>query len=510
MGLHGTCASVPFFLTLASTRFHPDSDAGGRPVVSDDDEDRPRRRRSDPDDSEEERPRRRRRDEDEEVEERPRRGRRADPDEEEEEERPRRKSRKKEQEETPKKGFPVLLLLLGGGFALLAVFGVCIGVVVIGLNAKPGGGGDGDGLLGGGGTSWRGKRVQPAAAHVDLGSGTKPNGPEVTFSREPLRVLVYRRGGFGPVQTATASLFDVRNNKALGSADVPPEPFGTAPSNWSLSPDGDRFGLYEEGRDVQKGWRTLVKIRSVPDGKMIGTKWQLDELTQPKRSGEEGRLAFMRLISRDKLVTVSKSGIVESWDVGTRAPTRLADVAKPGACALSADRGTLAVWSGAGFSIIDVNQANAQPRRTEDVAGAEQCVAACFSPDGKRLAGTVSVGGKTSVVCFDVASGKKLGEASERHSHLAWWGNRYVIPNEGYGNAYLFDSDAGKIVTKLLVYSAFLLPESPDGRLYLTAANVQGQDVDKGLTVFDPPVADVAAAAAQGQLIFRSDGVYGN
>jgi hypothetical protein len=481
-------------------------------MFSDDDDERhPRRRRDDPDDSEEERPRRRRRDEDEEEEERPRRSRR-DPDE--EEERPRRRSRKQEREEAPpKRGFPVLLLLLGGGAALLAVFGVCVGVVVIGLKTAPDdGGGGGGGILGGGDTkSWRGKRIQPAAANVDLGGGTRPIGPYVLLSRdEPLRALVYRTSSFGPVTKRSVSLHDLRGGRSLGSADLPAKQSDPNARHLTLGPEGDRFAMYEESRDFKKGYLPRVLVYSVPDGKPVGDKWQLEDLTRPKRSGDESRLAFMRLLSRDKLLTVSTSGIVETWDVAARTPARLAEVAKPGACALSNDRTTLAVWSGAGFSILDLGQANAQPRRTQDVIGAQECTAACFSPDGKRLAATVSAGGQTSVVCFDVATGKQLGQATQRHSHLAWWGNRYVIPNEGYGNAYLFDSDAGKIVTQLLVYSAYLLPESPDGRLYLTSANVEGRDVDKGLTIFDPPVADVAAAAAQGQLIFRREGVYGN
>jgi hypothetical protein len=301
-----------------------------------------------------------------------------------------------------------------------------------------------------------------------------------------------------------------------------------------------------------KGRGNVVTLWNMADGQALFADW--DPLPRPPID-QPGNLdpgpVGLWFLDGERLLTLTSGGRLALWKVPDK--QKLYEVRvlpanknqilqfdrwtkRPRDFALSPDRKTLAVYHGDGFHLVDT--ATGQITRSTAPIGLDRKASlfstTAFSPDGSALAcvytqQSASTGGRGlpthhTLLVWDLkAEGKEAPQllAQEKltrdgkirgqitatasgafdgnwhPSTMSFWGNRQLaLFNSTLTHAHLVDLDGGGNYVQSLFLErlvARMIPESPDGRLWIVSSIKAGGA--SRLTSFDPPVAELKRPA---------------
>ncbi|MCI0681798.1 MAG: WD40 repeat domain-containing protein [Gemmataceae bacterium] len=339
-------------------------------------------------------------------------------------------------------------LFVGGGVLGLAVIALVLWLVmspVADVAVAPAGGG-GVMPVGGGGVI-QGKMAVPDDVIA-------PAGPRVRLDVKDsdIRDIVTN----GPANTrAAVHSWDLagKMKHIFHVYDVPKAALLTRlelvePQQMDLSLDGSRLAIFSQSVDKGQLLRQ-VGVWSLPDGKPLVQNWSPypDDPDFAKRR----ELIFLYLLSADQLLTVSRQGQFDVWDIATQknvvsvppiAPALSLNTNLFGhtanSFAISPDRKTLAVFNKDGFSLFDTKTGKQTGKTGAMSAGARvgNVWGVAFSPDGKSLMSyyfRFGVGQPTAtIIRWSIPDGKQISLATIPldHGHsggLAFWGPNHVV-----------------------------------------------------------------------------------
>jgi len=285
------------------------------------------------------------------------------------------------------------------------------------------------------------------------------------------------------------------------------------PQQMDLSPDGSRLAIFNQSVDKGQLLRR-VSVWSLPDGKPIVQDWSpyADEADFAKRR----ELIWIYLLSADRMLTISREGQFDVWDVATRKNVASVPPIANGlslstnlfghtatSFAISPDRKMLAVFDKTGYSLFDAatgkNVGKTMPMLEDGMAANLWGVS--FSPDGKTLASYYyrHNGGQSEALLthWSLPDGKRISQAVlPKDAHLsggvAFWGPSHVLLWNGLiTDAKVYNLAKGDSSRQCsLRNQGKCVAQSQDGRLWFATAQTIGGIAE--LTSVELPQQDLA------------------
>ncbi len=219
-------------------------------------------------------------------------------------------------------------------------------------------------------------------------------------------------------KTHIFELFDVPGGKRLSRTELTNV---AVPQQMSLSPDGTRLAVAEMLAGGA-GFESAITIWSLADGRVVQSRWK-------PNPGPDifGTLAWMTFLDANRLLTLTTGKKLALWNIPGQAvytvdlkvpgrfDTLMSDpyTKQPQNFALSADRGSLALFNGVGFNIVDTSTGQVRTRTGSFVGQGSSVHGLALDANASRLAVYLWVPGPRGiddqVVVWDLKANQQLG-----------------------------------------------------------------------------------------------------
>ena len=282
---------------------------------------------------------------------------------------------------------------------------------------------------------------------------------------------------------------------------------GISDTGFAVSPDGKWAAVVGSA----PGAGNPVSVYEVATGK------EAKAFTPYPRGGGAGlrapQLQWVSFVGPDRLLTINEASGFDVWTVpggervggqpgrqGYAGPLLAVNgfTHTPTNFALTPDGKTLALFNGAGFSIIDTatgKETARTPPFMKDRSPAN-FFATAFSPDGARLAcfcKTYMPDKFDGILVWDAKTGKRLTAVSPKGvssaSGFAWWGGDHLtLWQGGIASADVLELRSGEVVGKVkFAKTGKVATVPPDGQLWGTAGGVLFDPVTGATVLFHHP-----------------------
>ncbi len=290
-------------------------------------------------------------------------------------------------------------------------------------------------------------------------------------------------------KTYVFECFDIPGRKRLSRTELT----GVAvPQQMSLSPDGSLLAVAElvSGR----GFESAITIWSLADGKVLTSRWK--PYPAPNPSAVLSKLTFL---DANRLLTISTNKQITLWNLSGQPTyaiehkipglfsTLLEDpyTKQPGNFALSPDRGSIALFNGVGFEVLETSTGKIRVRTGNFVGQGSSLKGVALNSDASRLAVYLWVPAgpqklEDYLVIWDLKTNQQIGNFPIRvqkqntsgmfsygGNALSWWGDDHLLLWGGNGNALVVKATTGQPLRELEgpFYGRFGF-DDPDGRLW--------------------------------------------
>lgn len=259
----------------------------------------------------------------------------------------------------------------------------------------------------------------------------------------------------------------------------------------SLSPDGSRLAVVEMMSG--QGPESAITIWSLPEGQVLLSRWK--PYPGPNSLGVLKKIIFL---DANRLLTITTGKQMTLWDLSGEAvysiehkiPGRLdilvedPHTRQPNNFALSADRGSLALFNGSGFDVMDTATGEARGKTGDLVGRGASVHGVALDRHAGRLAVYLWVLEKGTledrVVVWNLKTNQQAGSFPIRvkkqttgrvggwsGNALSWWGQDHLLLWGGNNNALVLDAATGQPLRELAAPQHGRCGfDDPDGRLW--------------------------------------------
>ncbi len=291
--------------------------------------------------------------------------------------------------------------------------------------------------------------------------------------------------------------FDVPGGKRLCRVELTNV---AVPQQMTLSPDGTRLAVAELVT-LQGRLQSAISIWSLPDGKVLQSRW-----APPLGNDVFANLRRMTFLDSNRLLTVTLGRQLALWNVSGE-PVYTKDLKIPGLFdsltedpytkqpqnfALSADRGSIALFNGVGFDVLDTGTGQLRVKTAPFIGQGQSIHGVALDRDASRLAVYLWVPGPKGIddrlVLWDLKANQQKGPFQIRvqkqntagrftwgGNALSWWGPDHLLLWGGNGNALVLEAATGAPLRELEgPQNGRYGFDDPDGRVWY-AGNVPTQ-----------------------------------